>query len=265
MSNGWIRLHRQITDNWIWEDADKLKAWLDILLMVNHEEKKILVNGQLVTIQRGERLTSIKKLAERWGWTRHRVMRFLSLLEEDNMCTTNRTPYGTTLKVVNYAEYQGFLRAKRTGVDTTDGTPNGTPLDTTDGTPLDTQTITNNTSLNTSSKNDKTFFSAPAQKKLPPAKSDIEAYCREKKYKFDIGEFMTYYDMRGWELSNGKKMTDWKAAVDYWHRHDRKMANEGGSNMPCFELYEEKEVRGTAPKFDGGLVAEMKRKRKEKA
>ena len=65
-NNGWIKLHRKITDSWIWNDPEKLRAWLDILLMVNHEEHEIEFNGEIITIYPGQRLTSLAKLADRW-------------------------------------------------------------------------------------------------------------------------------------------------------------------------------------------------------
>lgn len=133
--SGWIKIYRQIRENWIWEDPEKLKAWIDLLLMVNHEDKKILVNGQLTTIKRGSTLTSINKLAERWSWSRHRVYRFLELLKEDKMCEVNGTSYGTTLSIVNYSNFQGSCN--------TDGTTNGTTVGTSDGTPVGTQTRRN--------------------------------------------------------------------------------------------------------------------------
>ena len=152
-NNGWIKLHRKIMDSWIWEDPEKLRAWLDILLMVNHEDKKTYVNGNLTTIHRGEKLTSITKLAERWRWSKKRVMRFLDLLEEDGMCTTKRTTYGTTLKVSNYAKYQDFQTSKGNAVDTTNDT-----ADVTAGvTAHDTQTI--------NIKNDKEYIRTRARAK----------------------------------------------------------------------------------------------------
>ena len=131
-SNGWIKLHRKLTESWIWEDPEKLRAWIDILLMVNHEDKEIEFNGRMVMVERGTRLTSIEKLAARWGWNRKRVMRFLGLLEQTDMVTTKRTPNGTTIKVRNYGKYQGFESAR--------GTTNGTTKRTTDGTGDGTQT-----------------------------------------------------------------------------------------------------------------------------
>ena len=124
--NGWIAIHRKIRENWIWKDPEKLRAWLDILLMVNHEEKTIPYNGKMITIYPGQRLTSIYQLADRWGWSKHRVYRFLTLLKADKMCTTDGTTGGTIITVVNW----GFYQTKRN----TDGTTNGTTGDTTNGT-----------------------------------------------------------------------------------------------------------------------------------
>lgn len=256
--SGWIQLHRQIRENWIWEDPAKLKAWLDILMMVNHEEKKILVNGELVTIHRGEKLTSIVKLSERWGWTRRRVVRFLDLLENDKMCTTNRTANGTTIKVNNYKEYQGFKPTKRTTNSTTDDTPD----DTADGTPHDTQTIMSNNSSN----NVNNFFCAAALKKIPPEKSDVEAYCREKRYRgMDIDGFFEYYDLRDWKLAGGLKMPDWTKAVDYWHSKGKKEAEKGQTDAPYLEEFDNAPmVVGSDVPFKGGLAAEMIRRKREK-
>ena len=256
--SGWIQLHRQIRENWIWEDPAKLKAWLDILMMVNHEEKKILVNGELVTIHRGEKLTSIVKLSERWGWTRRRVVRFLDLLENDKMCTTNRTANGTTIKVNNYKEYQGFKPTKRTTNSTTDDTPD----DTADGTPHDTQTIMSNNSSN----NVNNFFCAAALKKIPPEKSDVEAYCREKRYRgMDIDGFFEYYDLRDWKLAGGLKMPDWTKAVDYWHSKGKKEAEKGQTDAPYLEEFDNAPMGvGSDVPFKGGLAAEMIRRKREK-
>ena len=262
MSNsGWIKLHRQIVDNWIWEDADMFKAWIDILLMVNHEDKKIYVNGKLTTIHRGEKLTSITKLSERWRWSKRRVMRFLDLLEEDEMCTTERTTYGTTLKVVNYAEYQGFTTPKRNTVDTTNVTTHSTAHVTADGTAPDTQTIMNNKSSN----NVNNFFSAGAQKKIPPARSDVEEYCRVKNYHMDIDGFMTYYNMNGWTLSGGRKIQDWQAAVDYWHTNGKKLGTAETKPAPYFDEFEQRPiVAGVESPFKNGAAAEMLRRKREK-
>lgn len=258
-NSGWIKLHRQIVENWIWEDPEKLKAWLDILMMVNHEDKKALVNGKLVTIHRGEKLTSILKLSERWRWSRNRVKGFLMLLEEDNMLTTNRSTVGTTLKVTNYAEYQSFSDVKKTTVEPTVRPTDGP----TDGSTVGPQTIMNKNDV----KNDNNFFCADALKKIPPDRADVEAYCREKKYKgVDIDGFFEYYDMRDWKLTGGLKMPDWTKAIDYWHSKGKKDAEQGQEvNMPYFKEFNDAPMAvGSEMPFRNGLASEVIRRRREK-
>lgn len=75
-------------------------------MMVNHEDKQILFNKKLITVKRGSRITSIRKLAERWGWSRGRVARFLDMLEQDHMIATRRTTQKTLINVINYSFYQ---------------------------------------------------------------------------------------------------------------------------------------------------------------
>lgn len=108
---GWIKLYRSIRSNWLWEDGNEryLKWWVDILLMVNHQPRKVLVNGELVEIETGERLTSILKLSKRWDADRRTVTKFLDLFEKDEMVSIKKSRQnGTTLKVLHYADYQSF-------------------------------------------------------------------------------------------------------------------------------------------------------------
>lgn len=111
---GWVKLHRSIQSHWIWDDPVKLKWWLDLILMANHQEKKILINGDLTTIGIGERHTSESKLAERWNVSRNTVRKFINLLEKDGMISVKKSRQnGTTYKVINYNVYQGFSEEKK--------------------------------------------------------------------------------------------------------------------------------------------------------
>lgn len=143
MSNkGWIKLHRQIQDCWLWRDEPftKGQAWIDLLLSANHNEKKISIDGKPVVIERGQFHTSTLSLAARWKWDRRKVMRFLDVLEEDNMLTQYRSSKGTTLTIVNYGIYQDDGTTLSTTDGTTHGTSDGTAVGTTDGTTHGTQT-----------------------------------------------------------------------------------------------------------------------------
>lgn len=103
---GWIRLYRSIRKHWLWEDAEKLKWWIDILLQANHQDRKVLIGNELMNIERGSFHTSIIKLSDRWQVDRKTVKKFLELLEKDGMITLKTSKKGTTLKVSNYEGYQ---------------------------------------------------------------------------------------------------------------------------------------------------------------
>ena len=55
----------------------------------------------------------------------------------------------------------------------------------------------------------------------PPTLEDIQAYVKEKSLSVDPEQFMDYYQARGWILSNGKKMKDFRAGLRYWNRNQR--------------------------------------------
>lgn len=105
---GWIKLHRRLLDCWIWDikPFDKARAWVDLLLLAMHHDKKIIIENKTVTIGQGSYFTSRKKLAERWGWSLKKVDAFLKTLEEEEMIATCRTKKGTIISIKNYKDYQ---------------------------------------------------------------------------------------------------------------------------------------------------------------
>ena len=123
--SGWIKLHRSITEHWIWKDPVKLKCWLDLLLTVNHTSTKINVGNQIYTCGRGQSIQSLSSWAKRWGVSKDTARNLIVLLEKDGMITRenldNFTPNPTRLHtpkhtrsitritVCNYESYQTLL------------------------------------------------------------------------------------------------------------------------------------------------------------
>ena len=108
MTGGWIRLHRKIQETKLWESDepyDMKSAWVDLLLMVNYEDQKFILNKRVITIKRGQTFTSIRKLSQRWHWGVKRTMAYLKLLEDLEMATVKATPEGTLITLVNYSVY----------------------------------------------------------------------------------------------------------------------------------------------------------------
>ena len=106
---GYIKVYRKVWNHWIWKSNrpfDEFHAWIDLVMLVNHEDKKILFDGKLITVKKGEKITSLRKLAERWGWGKTRVSEFLEILEKDHMIETVADSKKTLVKVLNYSKYQ---------------------------------------------------------------------------------------------------------------------------------------------------------------
>lgn len=108
MSKGYIKIHRQIQDCWIWNTGkfDKRSAWIDLLMSANHREVKMLYDGKLQEIQRGQFITSIKSLAERWEWSKSTVFEFLNILALDGMLNKESDSKRTLITITNYDKYQ---------------------------------------------------------------------------------------------------------------------------------------------------------------
>ncbi len=110
MQQGWIKLHRSILENFLWQEErkfSKAEAWLDLLLTANYEERKVLISGQSVDVEAGQILTTMKYLAQHWGWSGSKVKLFLNLLENEGMITTKRTSKYTLITILKWGFYQG--------------------------------------------------------------------------------------------------------------------------------------------------------------
>ena len=141
LSSGWIKLYRQLQDCWIWLDKepfDKRSAWVDLLLTANHSDKKILFNGELITVKRGQILTSVRKLSAKWKWSVNKVYRFLKLLESDEMLQKESDKDRTLLTIENYSVFQCCEYTS----ENSNGNTNGNSDEYTSETPTETPTNT---------------------------------------------------------------------------------------------------------------------------
>lgn len=128
---GWIRLHRQIADNRLWQERpfSRGQAWVDLILLANHRPGYIRVRGIRVDVDRGQLAYAERTLAERWGWSRGKVVRFLNELKTDEMCYLKRDHKITIITICNYEKYQTEDETDRTTNGTTDRTADGPQTD----------------------------------------------------------------------------------------------------------------------------------------
>ena len=122
---GWIKTYRKIQDCWIWQidkPFDERSAWIDLLLSANHKDVKIPFNGELILVKRGQFITSIRKLSDKWQWNKDKTLKFLRLLESDKMIKRESDKFRTLVTIENYGIYQDNEDTEQTQ----DGTPQGT-------------------------------------------------------------------------------------------------------------------------------------------
>ena len=74
--------------------------------------------------------------------------------------------------------------------------------------------------------------------KVPPTLDEVKAYCAERGNNINAEQFIDYYEARGWELTKGRKMVDWKAAVRTWERNQYNKQAVGRNGVKLTDDYD---------------------------
>ena len=170
--DGWISIHRKITENpmWLSEPFTRSQAWIDLIILANHKDSWFIKRGIKVEIKRGQVGHDLANLAIRWRWSRGKVERFISILETSNQIVTQKTNITTLLSIVNYDTYQTGSKAN--------SNPNSEANGHQTGKQTGKQTETNNND-NKDNKDNNVNNSPPN-----PPKGDGEFYGENFKYDF---------------------------------------------------------------------------------
>lgn len=114
---GWVKLHRKITDSIIYQMPPLyLRVFERLVIEANHSDKYIFFNGEKKLIQRGERVTSIRQISEWVGWFERgkvkipnpkTITKILEVLKKENIIAVLGNTQHTHYKVLNYSIYQG--------------------------------------------------------------------------------------------------------------------------------------------------------------
>lgn len=102
----WIKIDTDIVGHWIWQDAEKLKWWLDILIMASWKDRQQLVGKQLINLRRGQLVASLSYLCKRWNRSRTMVENFLKTIQEGGMISRVCENNVSIIEVTNYEHYQ---------------------------------------------------------------------------------------------------------------------------------------------------------------
>lgn len=107
-NNGYISLHRKIFQNEFYDCEPKCRimAWIDLLLLANHQKRHFMIRGIPVIVPRGSIGYSIDTLALRWKWSKGKVKRWLDVLKMSGQIDLQKTNVTTLISIINYDHYQ---------------------------------------------------------------------------------------------------------------------------------------------------------------
>ena len=124
MNSGYLKIYRKCRENFLYMEKpfDRWHAFEDLLFMARRFPADVMIKGKMIHLDVGQLIVGTDKLAERWGWSRGKVTRYVTTLETQGMIAKIGTASGTLITIENYGLYQ----LARTEDDTADGTADGT-------------------------------------------------------------------------------------------------------------------------------------------
>jgi len=105
---GWVKLHRKIQENdfWTCEKFTRGQAWVDLILLCNHQDSFYYKRGVKIDVGRGQLGRSVVELSDRWKWSRSKVTKFLNDLEKEQQIKQQKSNITLLITVINYDLYQ---------------------------------------------------------------------------------------------------------------------------------------------------------------
>lgn len=106
---GWVKLYRSISGNWVYDDPEKLKIWITLLIKATHKKFKANVGYELVELQPGELIFGTRKFADEVDINQNKVYQTVKLFEDDGMIEYDTESYKgkfSIIRILNWEKYQ---------------------------------------------------------------------------------------------------------------------------------------------------------------
>jgi len=217
--DGWIKLHRKVLQSDVAGDPYGLAVWAWCLLKANHEARKW--RGK--TIDAGQFLTGRQTAAIETGLPGSTWVGVMRRLEQYGYIRQQSDSRGTLVTVCNYASYQS---ENSEGRQQTVNEPSAGRQPAVNKPSTNRQrTVTNkNQELRTKNQEQRTTggpAANPRARFVPPSVEEVQDYCESRGNGIDAQQFIDFYEARGWKLSRGVTMKDWRSAVRTWERRTK--------------------------------------------
>lgn len=115
-----FKVYRSVFDDETFQARpySELCAWIYLIGKAAYKDGTVDFGGERVFLKRGQLVTTERRLASEWGWTRDKVRRFLHKLTRTTNITAERTTKRTIITVEKYGKYQDTRTTERTATRT---------------------------------------------------------------------------------------------------------------------------------------------------
>ena len=110
---GWISLHRKILKNAVFQDPVTFRLWIYLLLKANHKPKRVIFNGEEITVERGQLVTGLQSLCDNTATSLRQVRTRLWSLQRASMIERKTSNRFSIITILNYSHYQDSNYKKR--------------------------------------------------------------------------------------------------------------------------------------------------------
>ncbi len=203
LEGGFVKLYRSLL-NWEWyDDINTKTVFLHLLLTVNIEDSK----WHGITIKRGSRVSSYRKLAEETHLSIDKVRTAIEHLKSTNEVTHEPHTKYSVFTINNYDKFQNIPQQSYSN-------PTLVPHSSQQYKKVKESKEDNNTILTSTIENLSTVSTIPTFE-------EVETYIREIGGGVDPQKFFDTYSARNWKTKKGNPL-DWKCAAAYWQNTEGK-------------------------------------------
>ncbi|MCD8044411.1 MAG: hypothetical protein LUH10_15280 [Tannerellaceae bacterium] len=112
LKHGFIPLSRKLFEHPFWKEKrifSYAEAWIDLIQRARFEREpgSCMIKKELVNIERGEIVISLRLLSESWGWSTDKLRRFLNVLRNESMIVVNNTK-ATRTTIITICKYEQY-------------------------------------------------------------------------------------------------------------------------------------------------------------
>jgi hypothetical protein len=106
MTNGWIKIHRKILNNIIFQNDKAFKIWIWCLLKANHQENECLIGRIKIKLKSGQFVFGSNKAKEELKMSKSTIHYWMSFLKAERYIERKITSKYSIITILNYFKYQ---------------------------------------------------------------------------------------------------------------------------------------------------------------